>query len=315
MILKIKTFILLIAILVGCQKTAPQPFKLYEKFKDRRDLYCAKSKEEYRKNKFVVDECDGAGFTSLYATACSDNEVDLNVFQDETGRMHRSPDHTHCWNYDLSKDENIALGNDSGFSKDHVLMRMIAAREANDIIWIHSFYDYLIKNQFVFCDAKDLITYTSKCILSGGLYLNLAKIHLGYTLSNQSEDAAGIKEGFEGHLHVLSIWLNWRINKAITSTDVGYLRQYAKKEPLNALYQAMAYHFMQATEDDVIKAFDNNDHWPRDRLPNNHENHCSEYLFQRNMSSSGDWMTCPDKEFQEFSGTDYVFAYYVLKAT
>lgn len=291
---------LLIAVLaLSCGKHKHTAGEVFSDIEQKASLYCELSKQQYTENKFVVDECDSAGFTSLYSLGCSNNNVDLSVFSSESGEMFRNPNKD-CY----------PTRSKSGFSKDHVLMRLVAAVGQGDKVWPKSFLEYVTSNNGFFCDGIDAQTKISRCLISPFLASYLSKASGGSSLLAESEDSLGERYGFESHLHVLAIWLRGRVDGSIDDIDLGYLETYARREPLNALYQAAAYRYGKATKEEVINAFGSS-HWPNDRLPSSTE-HCSGYLFQRDMSSAGDWDPCPEA-FQVYSGTDYSFAAYVLR--
>lgn len=288
--------LLIAALALSCGKHKHTAGEVFADIEQKASLYCELSKGNYQKQRYVVEECDGAGFTSLYGLACSANDVDLSVFEGDKGDMFRNPNRD-CY----------PSRSKSGFSKDHVLMRSIAAWEQHDSGWARRFLDSM--DGIYFCEAVDVETRLSRCVLSANLYNILNRI-AGRPALAESEDAIGERYGFESHLHVLGIWLRGRVDGSIDDIDLGYLETYARREPLNALYQAAAYRYGKATKEEVINAFGSS-HWPNDRLPSSTE-HCTNYLFQRDMSSAGDWQPCPDA-FQVYSGTDYSFAAYVLR--
>lgn len=263
-------------------------------------MYCELSKPKYDQQRYVVDECDGAGFTSLYSLGCRENEVDLSIFQNESGEMFRNPNHD-CY----------PAKSKAGFSKDHVLMRLVAAVGQHDKQWPKTFLDYATSRGGFFCDAVDTETKVSRCLLSPFLveYLNKAKGDYSLLSEPHSDDALFEKEGFETHLQVLGIWLKGKLDGSITNASLGYLETYAKREPLNALYQSIAYRYGKASKDDVVRAYSDR-RWPTDRLPGSSD-YCTDYLFQRDMKSTKDWEPCPD-ENKIYSGTDYSFAAYIL---
>lgn len=290
----------LILVISSCGHNKPHDSAVtFPEIEQKASLYCELSKGNYQKQRYVVEECDGAGFTSLYSLGCRENEVDLSVFQNESGEMFRNPNKD-CY----------PTRSKSGFSKDHVLMRLVAAVGQGDKEWPAKFLNYVQDNNGFFCDGIDAETKISRCLISPFLASYLSKTSGQSSLLAESEDAIGERYGFEGHLHVLGIWLRGRVDGSIDDIDLGYLETYARREPLNALYQATAYRYGKATKEEVINAFGSS-HWPDDRLPGSGE-HCSNYLFQRDMSSAGDWQPCPE-EAQVYSGTDYSFAAYVLR--
>jgi hypothetical protein len=289
-----KIFLIAMAIMSCAKKETPTPPMTFPEIRAQAAAYCAMSQVQYNADKFVTDECDGAGFTSLYKLACPGNGVDLSVFQDDTGKMFRNPAHD-CFP-EKSKSE---------FSKDHVLMRLVAAAYERDKTWAKSFLDFANKDNGFFCQASDQITRVSRCFLSPFLYRSLSKLS-GIDIPEVETFA---KDDFEGHLDVLGLILKWKLGTGLTSANIDTLGQYADREPLNALYQAAAYRFGRAPLDRVNAAF-LNDHWPKDKLPSS-ENHCTGYLFQRDMASTKDWEPCPEKN-EVYSGTDYSFAAFIL---
>lgn len=295
---KVTWFINISLLVLACGHNKPSEPVPFAGITQKAGLYCELSKQEYLDNKYVVDECDGAGFTSLYSISCPTSEVELSVFNGSNGEMFRNPNHD-CY----------PSRSKAGFSKDHVLMRLVAAVGQGDKEWPKSFLNYVESNNGFFCDAIDTQTKLSRCFLSPFLYEYLKKSSGDTSLAGNSDDAWFEKEGFEAHLQVLGIWVKGKLDGSITNVDLDYLKTYAKREPLNALYQSMAYRYGKSTKDDVLAAF-NNSHWPSDHLPTS-DNHCSGYLFQRDMTSTNDWEPCPE-ENETYSGTDYSFAAYVL---
>jgi hypothetical protein len=292
--------LLITLLLIGCGSHKSSESVSFPAIEAKARLYCEQSKAEYQAKKWVVDECDGAGFTALYSLGCRTNEVDLSVFSGTSGEMFRNPSHD-CYP-DRSK---------SGFSKDHVLMRMVAAAGQHDKQWPRQFLDYVNNHGGVFCDAVDTTTKLSRCVISPFLYKYLNKLagYIGLEDGNYSEDALFEKEGFEAHLQMLGIWLKGVVDGDLTNSDYKYIKIYSDREPLNALYQAIAFRYGYKTVDDVTKAFVN-EHFPVDSLPTS-ANHCSNYLFQRDMKSTKDWEPCPERN-EVYSGTDYTFAAYIL---
>lgn len=297
---KVTWFINISLLVLACGHNKPSEPVPFAGITQKASLYCELSKQEYLDNKYVVDECDGAGFTSLYSISCPTSEVELSVFNGSNGEMFRNPNHD-CY----------PSRSKAGFSKDHVLMRLVAAVGQGDKEWPKTFLNYAESNNGFFCDAIDTETRLSRCFLSPFLYEYLNKVAGNRSLQENSSDAWFEKSGFEAHLHVLGIWVKGKVDGSITNVDLDYLKTYAKREPLNALYQAIAYRYGIVSKEAVNAAFSNN-HWPDNSLPNNHDNHCSDYLFQRDMSSTGDWQPCPTDSFVAHSGTDYSFAAYIL---
>ncbi len=291
----------------------------------KRIKYCELTKAKYESQKYMVDQCDGAGFTSLYSIGCPENGVDLSVFKSSDGRMHRSPDHTYCWDYSKTRAENaVSAHSSAGYSKDHVLMRLLAAYEQKDLTWIDGFRDYLSKNSSVFCDGKDDITYASKCIISAGLRILLddaskkLKSEAITPPSNPIGDTSGdalpsvvLKAGFLAHLDVVAIYLSGRIYGAINDVDKEYLRGYAARETKNGLYNAVASLYGVADLSATQKTLEDTTIWPDSALPTS-ANYCTSYLYQRDITSTGDWNPCPS-EGKTYDAVEYVFSAAILK--
>lgn len=139
--------LLIAALALSCGKHKHTAGEVFADIEQKASLYCELSKGNYQKQRYVVEECDGAGFTSLYSLACQSNSVDLSVFQSDTGEMFRNP------NRDCYPNKSK-----SGFSKDHVLMRLVAAVGQGDKEWPKSFLEYVTSSNGFFCDGIDAET-------------------------------------------------------------------------------------------------------------------------------------------------------------
>jgi len=294
-------------------ETAPDalsPESLIEKNK----VYCELSSPAYQERRWVVSECDGAGFTALRRLSCGDS--DLSVFEAEDGRLFRDPGDDSC--YPKPSPES---GSSSGFSKDMLLMRMVAAWKDQDLAWVERFLAYAEPKGFVFCDAEDNITKLSRCLASPGL------INLLYGMRDkmkgtpptlavqQSSDA--IPEDFEAHLRVLYIWLSGRVFGGITDLQKSILFDLADRETENALYEAVAARYRDGDMERTYILLANTRHWPNGRLPRKETEHCEPYLFQRDRLKNGqlnpDWEPCPE-EAGEHSGTDFGVALFMSQS-
>ena len=297
--------------LFGCKRDnlkSDTPFTLPQEFIDRGDFYCEASKEAYEEKKYVHSKCDGAGFTSLYSTRCPG--VDLSVFEDTaTGKPYRSPTHD-CFSTGASKSE---------YSRDMLLMRMIAAWVHKDLAWVNRIISYGEKNSWVICNALDTATKIGRCVVSPSLYLILYDMQsrlegvLPSSLTVQKdEDAVGLQYDFQAHLEVIRIWLEGEIYGAITDTQLKKLEAYAKRESENALFLAIYAKYSSGDFSSALKALER---FPAGRLPNSSD-HKTEYLYQRAMkkpdgSVNPDWLPAPETG-EIFSGTDYNFVIHVM---
>jgi len=287
--------------------------------------YCELSRPLYQAKKYTVDKCDGAGFTSLYAVACQDNGVDLSVFQDPNGSMHRDPDNS-CY-----VNGSPGEGSAARYSKDHVIMRMVAALELKDLAWAESFISYAEGVKGVFCDAKDEVTRLSRCVLTPGLWsrlYDLRKRLRGEAVSqvpDTTDPVSGnpttltglpMNTGFAAHLDVVRIFLDSRLYGAITTSDRDILKHQNGRIPEHSLYAAAYLRFdTEGSINEVNAQMSDEVHWPKDALPGP-ANHCSSYLWtddrlDGNNAVRPDWLPCQD-DVPAFDATDYLFAAYVL---
>lgn len=316
-------------ILVSCGKVKPQQTAIPDHLTQKSKLYCDLAYNRiYKKSGYVHSRCDGSGFTSLWSVGCPHLDIDLSVFSDDTGKLHRDPKHS-CYP-DGSKSES---------SKDMVLMRMTAAWYHKDRAWVDSFFNFAKKNNWFFCEAVDLETKMSRCLMSYGLITLLHDMRnklskLPYdggpedveneTLPNnsklsdtyKSEDSVwdGITKewqrvGFRAHLDVLRIDLSGEVYGYISNSQKNLLKKIADREENNALYQAMWAKWGKGSYDHVFNLLSDEKHWPSDRLPNNHKNHCTGYLYQRDEYIDGvynpDWKPCSKEKYIEHSATEF----------
>ena len=177
-------------LIISCGHNKSHDSYRFPEIEKKASLYCELSRQDYQQKRYVVEECDGAGFTSLYSLGCRENNVDLSVFQNESGEMVRNP------NKDCYPSRSKA-----GFSKDHVLMRLVAAVGQGDKVWPAKFLDYAKSQGGFFCDAIDNTTKVSRCFLSPFLieYLSKAKGDYSLLAEPHSDDAWFEKEGFEAY--------------------------------------------------------------------------------------------------------------------
>lgn len=271
--------------------------------------YCSLSEPAYQKEHWVHSRCDGAGFTSLRAIACSrfDQHPDLSLFQDATGKPFRDPKHQ-CFYVDN--------GAKAGYSRDMLLMRMLAAYELKDVAWFDSMDSYGEMHSWVICDAVDEIQKLAHCFVTPELRLLLkdakAKLHGNLSLQRPSENLT--PTDFEAHLDVLSIFLAGEIYGGITTAELDELGKQAAAEPENALFQAVYHRYKDGDQSEALHLLTK--YFPVGRLPNNRDDHCEEYLFQRQHLKGSvinpDWLPCPGEPFSEHSGTEFGLTVYIL---
>lgn len=286
----------------------------------KRRTYCELIRPRYDSQHFVNAECDSAGFTSLFSLACGDlYPVDLSVFSGPDGRLHRSPDHKKCWDYDLSDEENAALGRAAGFSKDHMLMRMVGAWVQKDLAWVEGYLAFGEEHNWEICRARDTATYLSRCLASPSLVALLRQMRDRLKGTAAARLAAGegdaLPADFEAHLRVWRTWLRGKAYGGITDGEKEELAELAAREPANALYQAVNQLYHGGVTGSAYELLGASSHWPEGKLPNNQEHHCTDYLYQRDMLKAGvanpDWLPCPGEDFVEHPTTEYGAALFV----
>jgi hypothetical protein len=294
---------------IGCDrknKSSDINVPIPEEIIDRGDLYCNLAAPAYEEKKYVHSKCDGAGFTSLFSLRCPN--VDLSVFEDANGKPYRSPTKD-CFKNGESKAE---------FSRDMLLMRMIAAWKHKDIEWVNRFINFARDNDWVMCKAIDPFYTAGRCVVGtlSELLIDMQSKLEGQSASFRSQlvqsdaDAIGLKSDYEAHLDVLRIWLEGEIYGGITDGQKSRLKGYADRESKNALYLAVSSKYHGGDFTNVYTVLQS---WPSDRLPGS-QDWCTEYLHQRDMLKSGqpnpDWLPCDRKEIH--SGTDYNFVLHIL---
>lgn len=274
---------------------------------DTGSLYCQLSRPAYQAKGYVHSRCDGAGFTSLYAIGCEG--VDLSVFTDEDGKLWRSHGRD-CFANGDSKSES---------SRDMWMMRMIAAWEQQDLAWVNQAIAFGEANNWVICEAIDQAYKIGRCTMSPTLYGLLYDMRSrlkGQTLSLTRDSDDGLPEhhDFEAHLDVLRIYLSGEVKGGITKAEKSLLEIYAKREPKNALFLAVWHRYSDGDQSETYAVLGL---FPQDRLPNDRDDWCTEYLFQRDMlkdgEPNGDWKPCPAVTIAEHSGTDFNLALHIAR--
>jgi hypothetical protein len=112
-------------------------------------------------------------------------------------------------------------------------------------------------------------------------------------------------KGYEDHLQMLDIYLRALMLGSMPEMDFNAAKSSAKREPKNALFQAIYHRYSDGDYSSAIKILLDESIFPSDRMPSS-ENHCEMYLWQRD-SSGKDWQPCPSDR-RIFSAVDYLFA-------
>jgi len=301
----IKLLSIVIALTITACKRDNEPVEstTSEALESKKAFYCAEGKRVLSERGFMDDKCDSLLFTSLWAVACEPS-FSVQDWEDPEfpGKWHRNPQRD-CY---LNGAPNGAA---SSISRDMMLGLWHLLWSKQDKDNIRDLIAYGEKNNWVMGEAKDFETLISRATLSPQLISLLYAMEGGAALTQQSDDAIGINTGFRAHLDILRILLNSRVRGAISDFELGTLKAQAERQPHNALFVGAYERFKGGSK--AIDLLLSEKHFPKDKLPNNHEQHCINYLFSRDEESE-DWIPCKDEPFKEHDGTDFVFAAWVI---
>lgn len=302
------------------------------------DLYCKLELPRIVKTKHAGNtSCDAVGFTSLHSLQCP-KSIDLSVFNDNTGKLYRNAAHD-CYP-DKSSSES---------SRDMHLMRMYAAFYQKDKAYINNLIEFGKKNNWVMCKAKDNVTTIGRCVFSPNLIdlaydiqeklngdskltvnrANLDKVALSRELSMSNDDidelltvyslnlgeedsTIPLKKGFEAHLEILGLDLKGCVKGGITDSELSRLKEYAKREDRNGLYNAVYQKYSNGDWQDVVKSLKE---YPATRLPTS-KDWCTDYKYQRDIKNGGelnkDWLPCAD-ETDTHAATEFGLTVYIMQ--
>lgn len=271
-----------------------------DKIREKALLYCQKSPKK------MQGGCDGLLFASLHSVGCGTGDIYAYESVAEPGKWFRSPTHD-CFVPDKVGEQE----SDSTISKDMYQGIALWAVHKKDKNLLGRTIDYGKSRNWVVGEAKDEITLASKCYLSPSLQSLLKDAYQfasGASLGVPNDDVnVGVNTGFRAHLDVLNIIVKGKIAGSISNYDLTILKEQAKRQPDNALYQAAKARYDDGDYSKAQELLLNSTIFPDDALPNNHENYCTDYLYQRDKDDS-DWKPCTNETFQYHDGTDFIFA-------
>ena len=299
-----------IFLLAGCQSfdNPPQtsgPSWEVEQVSIRKNIYCDLARKEIESKGYSVSRCDGLLFTALHNLACG--YPSLDPFE-VGGQWYRSPTHQCFTPPDHSN------GADSTISKDMyagLLLNLAVKKDRTRA-----------KRALAYCNKNRLTTGLGCQVGKGdGVQIEASKTILPPTTIKILEDIANgtkthsegtkqpILKGYQAHLQILRQLLIGAQYGGISDYGLELLKEQAEREPFNPLYQA-AYHLYSDGEMTGAAEL-----WlkqcPNGRLPNNHDDFCTDYLYQRDFDNS-DWATCKNEQKRTHDGTDCVFAAAVI---
>lgn len=312
---RVTSFSLALLVLMGCSRdnkpSPPTPSPRFDELRAKQKLYCELSKESYLANKFVVGRCDGLLFTSIHGLVCDYVSIDSFESDSEPGRYYRSPTRD-CF---VDGEPN---GSDSTISKDMMLGLMHSLWYHKKDEEIKQVIDYGRNNNWFMGDAGDLKTKVSKTLLSPNLISLLYDMQSELApepgeleeLLDESKQQVIVNTGYRAHLQVMRIILEGRVRGGINDLKFEALKQQTERVPKNGLFHAAYNHFKDGDQRRAIDIALDTTYFPDDKLPNNHENYCTGYLFQRDEVKNGtinqDWVPCPERAFELHNGTDFL---------
>lgn len=273
------------------------------------ETYCFKGQANYIAKKGRIHECDSALFAGLLGVACPG--IDISHFENEPGQMCRTWD-CNCY----LPDEGINNGSDSQYSKDmNAGISLNIAVNKNQPELTRRIIDRLQTNNLVLCEAIDDVTWLGKCILPPASMQHWIDIEKNMTGVFLTRPRVPLFADYEKHLQVLGAIKEGEIYDAISDVSLINLRVRLDEEPRNVLF--MAAHALYTDGDMAEAAAEWLRQCPVNRLPNNHQDWCTGYRYQRGENSTkGDgqknWDPCPNEPFEEHTGIDCAFSAWVI---
>lgn len=270
-----------------------------EELKAKQTIYCGLSTPAYTAAHYVGDQCDGLLWTGLRGYSCGGTTIEDFESTLEPGLWFRDPGPNHGCDLESNSISNdmilgLALYGVQAKQTD-MLKRFIERTQAND--WVMGV-----------CDDK----HAENC----KLWATLSSAILSYTgaqLTASGDDQIAAITGYRAHLEILHILLNAQVHGgSVTGVELALLKSQAERQPHNALFQAAYHRFGDGDQTAAVNLLlDDVTHFPKDHLPNNRDNYCDVYLYQRDEDNK-DWAPCPDAMFEEYSGTDLTFTAQVI---
>lgn len=269
-------------------------------------LYCDLSKEKYERYRYIGNECDSLLYTSLHGLVCGYVSIDQFESTVEPGQWFRNPE-KNC----LARGES-----DSDISKDMLLGAMIFWEVRGDANPVRRTIAYGESRNWYMNDAKDDFTANTKTLLLPTGRKLLRDIESSITLNTvyPTEEQEPVDNplqnvGPNAHLEVLGLLMRGKLS-GLNQFEVILLREQSRRSPRNAVFKAAYASYDDGDMTPVDAVLMNESFFPNDRLPNNHNNQCTPYLWERDDEPS-DWSPCPDATYYQHSGTDFLLAAYI----
>jgi hypothetical protein len=234
--------------------------------------------------------CDSVGFSALCRLAGGCKDVVITDAEGEPGRWYRNPEKD-CYP-DKSK---------SDISKDMFMMLFPYLYATGDKQNLREIYEYGKENGWIMGRG-----YISRTFMTPPMVFLLQRM-IGFSTSEIPQSSKQVeKAGFEKHLDAISLMLKGMIGEGLDPIQYEEIRQYAQKNPQNALFQALYNKYRDGNQSIAIEILKNEKYFPSDRLPTSADR-CEEYLWQRDLGA--DWEPC--EEGKTHDGVDFLLAAYV----
>jgi len=114
--------------------------------------------------------------------------------------------------------------------------------------------------------------------------------------------------GFQAHITMVGILWDGLMYGGLTPVELEIVKDQAKRQPRNALYQAILHKFTDGDQSVATSVLMDKSLFPEEHLPTSAER-CASYLWERD-NLPGDWGPCSPGT--EFSGTDFLFVFAVV---
>lgn len=262
----------------------------------KKSFYCDEGNKVLSAKGFMDDEGDSALFTALFLTACPSQHTLAQWHV--AGKWYRNP----------ARDAYPRISA-SSWSRDMTLGVMLYWERHKRLTDVQDFIKFGEQYSWDICggDAESVGVTVSRCVLSPQIILMLYDLERRLRGESPKPQLALFEPntGYRAHLDVLRIVLASRIYGFITDSELATLRAQVERQPHNALFVAAYEKF--AGGNTATRLLLDTTHFPSDRLPNSHSEHCINYLHSRDEESS-DWAPCKEEPLHVHDGTDFVFA-------
>jgi hypothetical protein len=254
-------------------------------------------------------KCDSALEQAIRIIGGGANAETIYEGIDPTGRTWRRP----------TKDCLETGSSQSTTSPDMVLGYTNVALYSKDLQLISDLINYGEENDWTMgehngtVEGKSRVYFQPKLTLQS--YMYQVRHHLGGAQHGKQtlpQDYTPFKKGFEKHLVALIIMGRGEMNGKINQIELNTIRDYAKDDPNNSLFQAIAAKYSDGNQNKAIATLLNERYFPKDRLPEATDR-CAPYLWMHGEKHStdpqnpDDWDQCKVSDLTH-PGHDFLIA-------